>query len=48
MYEATSLLCQPAMLSQERIPDETTIFNFHRLLERNELVTGILVGVSLC
>jgi len=31
-----------AGLSLDRIPDETTIFNFLRLLEKGELAGGIL------
>ncbi|MBD1549831.1 IS5 family transposase [Pseudomonas sp. C2L12B] len=41
LYE-TTILRQFAGLSLERIPDETTILNFRRLLERHELAAGIL------
>ncbi|VVP61109.1 IS5 family transposase ISPa16 [Pseudomonas fluorescens] len=41
LYE-TTILRQFAGLSLERIPDETTILNFRRLLEKQELATGIL------
>ena len=44
LYE-TTILCQLAGLSLERIPDETTILNFRRLLEKHELAAGI-PGVS--
>ncbi|WP_448132587.1 IS5 family transposase [Stutzerimonas chloritidismutans] len=38
----TTILRQFAGLSLERIPDETTILNFRRLLEKHELAAGIL------
>ncbi len=41
LYE-TTILRQFAGLSLERIPDETTILNFRRLLEKHELAAGIL------
>ncbi|WJM96277.1 IS5 family transposase [Pseudomonas defluvii] len=41
LYE-TTILRQFAGLSLERIPDETTILNFRRLLEKHELATDIL------
>lgn len=41
LYE-TTILRQFAGLSLERIPDETTILNFRRLLENDELAAGIL------
>lgn len=41
LYE-TTILRQFAGLSLERIPDETTILNFRRLLERHELAAGII------
>ncbi|WP_367890544.1 IS5 family transposase [Geopseudomonas aromaticivorans] len=41
LYE-TTILRQFAGLSLERIPDETTILNFRRLLEKYELAAGIL------
>lgn len=41
LYEAT-ILRQFSGLSLERIPDETTILNFRRLLEKHDLATGIL------
>lgn len=40
LYE-TTILRQFSGLSLERIPDETTILNFRRLLEKHELATGI-------
>ncbi len=40
LYEAT-ILRQFSGLSLERIPDETTILNFRRLLEKHELAGGI-------
>ena len=45
LYE-TTILRQFAGLSLERIPDETTILNFRRLLERNELAAGILAVIN--
>ena len=41
LYE-TTILRQFAGLSLERIPDETTILKFRRLLEKHELAAGIL------
>ena len=41
LYE-TTILRQFSGLSLERIPDETTILNFRRLLEKHELAAGIL------
>lgn len=41
LYE-TTILRQFAGLRLERIPDETTILNFRRLLEKHELAAGIL------
>jgi IS5 family transposase len=41
LYE-TTILRQFAGLSLKRIPDETTILNFRRLLEKHELAAGIL------
>jgi hypothetical protein len=41
VYE-TTILRQFAGLSLERIPDETTILNFRRLLEKHELAAGTL------
>ncbi|HCF1761201.1 TPA: IS5 family transposase [Pseudomonas aeruginosa] len=41
LYE-TTILRQFAGLSLERIPDETTILNFRRLLEKHELAACIL------
>jgi transposase, IS5 family len=41
LYE-TTILRQFAGLSLERIPDETTILNFRRLLKKHELAAGIL------
>ncbi|TYP65323.1 IS5 family transposase [Stutzerimonas stutzeri] len=45
LYE-TTILRQFAGLSLERIPDETTILNFRRLLEKHELAAGIQAVVS--
>jgi IS5 family transposase len=45
LYE-TTILRQFAGLSLERIPDETTILNFRRLLEKYELATGILAVIN--
>ena len=41
LYE-TTILRQFAGLGLERIPDETTILNFRRLLEKHDLAVGIL------
>lgn len=41
LYE-TTILRQFSGLSLERIPDETTILNFRRLLEKHKLTAGIL------
>ncbi|WP_264083799.1 transposase [Pseudomonas khavaziana] len=41
LYE-TTFLRQFSGLGLERIPDETTILNFRRLLEKQGLVAGIL------
>lgn len=41
LYE-TMILRQFAGLSLDRIPDETTILNFRRLLEKHDLAAGIL------
>ena len=45
LYE-TMILRQFAGLSLERIPDETTILNFRRLLEKHELAVGILAVIN--
>ena len=45
LYE-TTILRQFAGLSLERIPDETTILNFRRLLEKHELAVGILAVIN--
>ena len=45
LYE-TTILRQFSGLSLERIPDETTILNFRRLLEKNELAAGILAVIN--
>ncbi len=45
LYE-TTILRQFAGLSMERIPDETTILNFRRLLEKHELAAGILPVIN--
>src|SRR5690606_7646465 len=42
----TTILRQFAGLSLERIPDETTILNFRRLLEKHELAAGILAVIN--
>ncbi|WP_258910149.1 IS5 family transposase [Pseudomonas putida] len=42
----TTILRQFAGLSLERIPDETTILNFRRLLEKHELAAGILAVIK--
>lgn len=42
----TTILRQFAGLSLERIPDETTIHNFRRLLEKHELAAGILAVIN--
>lgn len=44
-YEAT-IHRQFSSLSLERIPDEITILKLPRLLEQNELATGILGVIS--
>ena len=41
LYE-TTILRQFAGLNLDRIPDETTILNFRRLLEKHDLAAGIL------
>ena len=41
LYE-TTILRQFSGLSLGRIPNETTILSFRRLLEKRELATGIL------
>ena len=45
LYE-TTILRQFSGLSLERIPDETTILNFRRLLEKHELAAGILAVIN--
>lgn len=45
LYE-TTILRQFAGLNLERIPDETTILNFRRLLEKYELAAGILQVIN--
>ena len=45
LYE-TTIVRQFAGLSLERIPDETTILNFRRLLEKHELAGGILAVIN--
>lgn len=45
MYE-TFLLRQFAGMSLERLPDETTILNFRRLLEKHELAADILAVIN--
>ncbi len=45
LYE-TAILCQFAQLHLDRIPDETEIFNFRRLLEKHELANMILQVIN--
>ena len=45
LYE-TTILRQFADLDLNRIPDETTILNFRRLLEQHELAAKILVVIN--
>lgn len=45
LYE-TTILRQFAGLNLERIPDETTILNFRRLLEKHELAAGVLQVIN--
>jgi IS5 family transposase len=45
LYE-TTILRQFAGLNLERIPDETTILNFRRLLEKHELAADILAVIN--
>lgn len=45
LYE-TTILRQFSGLHLDRIPDETTIFNFRRLLEKHELAGGILQVIN--
>ncbi len=45
LYEKT-VLREFSGLRLEHIPDETTILNFRRLLERYELVAGILAVIN--
>jgi len=45
LYE-TAILRQFAGLNLARIPDETTIINFRRLLEKHELAAGILAVIN--
>ncbi|MDD1976207.1 IS5 family transposase [Pseudomonas tussilaginis] len=45
LYE-TTILRQFAGLRLERIPDETTILNFRRLLEKHELAAGSLAVIN--
>jgi IS5 family transposase len=45
LYE-TTILRQFSGLSLDRIPDETTILNFRRLLEKHELAAGILAVIN--
>jgi IS5 family transposase len=45
LYE-TTILRQFSGLNLERIPDETTILNFRRLLEKHELAAGILAVIN--
>ncbi len=45
LYE-TMILRQFAGLHLDRIPDETTILNFRRLLEKHELAVGILQVIN--
>lgn len=45
-YSETTIQHQFAGLSLERIPDETAILNFRRLLEKHELAAGILAVIN--
>lgn len=45
VYEIT-ILRQFSELHLDRIPDETTILNFRRLLEKHELASGILQVIN--
>ena len=45
LYE-TTILRQFSGLHLDRIPDETTILNFRRLLEKHELAAGILQVIN--
>ncbi len=45
LYE-TTILRQFGGLSLKRIPDQTTILNFRRLLESHELAAGILAVIN--
>lgn len=45
LYE-TTILRQFAGLNLDRIPDETTILNFRRLLDKHELAGGILQVIN--
>ena len=45
LYE-TTILRQFAGLNLDRIPDETTILNFRRLLEKHELAGGVLQVIN--
>ena len=45
LYE-TTILRQFAGLALERIPDETTILNFRRRLEKHELAAGLLAVIN--
>lgn len=45
LYE-TTILRQFTGLSLERIPNETTILNFRRLLEQHELTAGVLAMIN--
>ncbi len=45
LYE-TTILRQFAGLHLDRIPDETTILNFRRLLEKHEFADGILQVIN--
>ncbi|MDP0941538.1 hypothetical protein Q6253_30355, partial [Klebsiella quasipneumoniae] len=44
--EDAKRLAASSELSLERIPDETTILNFRRLLEKHELAAGILAVIN--
>lgn len=45
LYE-TTVLCQIAGVSLERIPDETAILNFRLLLVKHELTAGVLAVIN--
>lgn len=46
LYEKT-ILRQFAGLSLQRIPDETTTLNFHHVLDKHELATGMCASIEI-